>query len=112
LIVSRVEVREPMTMSTAAGDLRRETASLRIDRNPQAHLRASHYGPGRWVGLVLLLAASIAGWWWLTAARLVTVRTTTVTLRTPGIQSGLSAGDWIVVEGPDSLTDGTRVQEE
>jgi multidrug efflux pump subunit AcrA (membrane-fusion protein) len=28
------------------------------------------------------------------------------------IQSGLSTGDRIVVEGPDSLTDGTRVQEE
>jgi RND family efflux transporter MFP subunit len=73
-----------MNMSTAARDLRGDAASLRIERDPQPRLRAFRYDPVRWVGLVLLLAALIAGWSWLTAARLVTVRTIPVIMRTRG----------------------------
>ena len=86
-----------MNRSTAARDLRSEAASLRIDRELQARLRASRYGPVRWLGLVLLLGALISGWWWLTAARVVTVQTTPVMVRTAGAaeQTVLTASGYV-----------------
>jgi RND family efflux transporter MFP subunit len=87
-----------MNTSAAARDLSTDAASLRIDRDPQTRLRGSHYRLVRWMGLVLLLSAVISGWWWLTAARVVSVQTTPVTVRTPGAaeQTVLTASGYVI----------------
>jgi RND family efflux transporter MFP subunit len=93
-----------MDTSTAARDLRTEAASLRIDGDRRSRLRASHDGGRalrahrrRWIVLAALVAAVVIGWW-LTATRVLTVQTTTVTLRTPGAadQTVLTASGYVI----------------
>jgi HlyD family secretion protein len=85
------------TSTTTAGsgtrDLRTEAASLRIDadrRTRRAHGR-------RWVVPAVLLAAAVVGWWWLTGSQVLTVQTSTVTMRTPGAaaQTVLTASGYV-----------------
>jgi hypothetical protein len=95
-----------MSASMAFRDLSPDAASLRIERDGRTRLRTLRDRAGRWIGLVLVLVAVLAAWWWLTTSRALEVRTTTV-----DVQSGLSAGDRIVVDAPAGLTDEIGAQE-
>ena len=88
-----------MNTSAAARDLSTDAAPLRINRDPQTRLRRSHYNGEDIVFVVTRRSGGAPSGEVGTAEGRV------------DIQSGLTAGDRIVVEGPDSLNDKTRVQE-
>ena len=81
------------TASSGSRDLRTEAALLRID----ADRRSRRTPSGRWVVPAVLLVAAVAGWWWLTGSQVLTVQTTTVTMRTPGAadQTVLTASGYV-----------------